>query len=432
MDKIVKNTKTIQEIIDKCHNAGGGRVVIPKGIHFSGPLRLRSNVTLYLEEGAILKASSNIDDYCPIGFKHNEWGDVKSFIYALNEENICIEGKGVIDLSGEDFMDFSKTHNDFPELALIDKDQFEETECKTKSRPNQPIFFYDCKNISIKDVKIKDSPCWTISINSSENIRVYNITIENNLRVPNSDGLHFCSCKNVIVSNSIFICGDDCIALTGITNWDRFCEDILIANCIMETRSAGVRIGHLDSKVRNVLISNLLIKNSNRGIGIFANGKNGIVKNVLINNLNISTKIFAGTWWGKGEPIVILAPCEGNLIEDVNIENVNAYSENGILIYGYDNNIRKVNFRNVNIRLRYGKNRDLFGNYLDLSPSPKIYFPDHEKKIPWIIAKNIYSLGLFGISYGYNSDFDKKDFSIDGVFENINEVYIENVRKDLS
>lgn len=289
MNKIAENTKNIQEAVDKCFKAGGGKVVIPKGVHFSGPLRLRSNVTLYLEEGAILKASPNIDDYYPIGFNHNEWGDVK----------------------------------------------------------------------------IKDSPCWTFSINSSENIRIHNIIIENNLRVPNSDGLHFCSCKNVIISN-------------------------------------------------------LLIKNSNRGIGIFANGKSGVVKNVLINNVSISTKIFAGTWWGKGEPIVMLAHCEGNLIEDVNIENVSAYSENGILIYGCDNNIRKVNFRNINIRLGYSKNRNLFGKYLDLAPSPKIYLPDYEKKIPWIIAKNVRSLGLFGVSYGYNDDFNERDFSIDEIFENIN------------
>lgn len=98
----------------------------------------------------------------------------------------------------------------------------------------------------------------------------------NNLRVPNSDGIHLCSCENAIITDSFFTCGDDCVAISGITNWDKPCENIIVSNCIMQTRSAAVRMGHLDSKVKNVIASNLTILNSNRGIAIFANGKTGM------------------------------------------------------------------------------------------------------------------------------------------------------------
>lgn len=420
------NTKIIQEAIDYCYDHGGGNVIIPKGIYLCKPLRLRSNVTLYLEEGSILKALSNINDYYNIGYYHNEWGEVTSFLYALSEKNISVEGKGIIDLSGESFMDFSKTHNNFPELSSLNEEQIEETECKTKDRPKQPIFFYNCKNITIRDIVIKDSPCWTVSINSSEDIRVDGIQIINNLRVPNSDGLHFCSSRNIKVSNSNFVCGDDCIAITGITNWDIPCENVIVSNCVMETRSAGIRIGHLDSKVRNVILSNSIIRNSNRGIGIFANGRSGYVSSIIINNIIMETKIFAGTWWGKGEPIAILAPEYGNTIEDVSISNIKSRSENGILIYGKNKNIKNVVLKDMDISINLGKNREIFGKYLDLSPSANIPFPDYMRKVPWIIGKDIFSLKIENITYGISKDLENK-VNTEGILEDIKELSIFNV-----
>lgn len=76
----------IQKAIDMCHEKGGGRVVVPAGVYLSRPIELKSNVTLYLEEGAILKASPYIEDYFKIGYYHNEWGDVTSFLFAMNQK----------------------------------------------------------------------------------------------------------------------------------------------------------------------------------------------------------------------------------------------------------------------------------------------------------------------------------------------------------
>ena len=56
-------TENIQKAIDDCFLSGGGRVVIPCGIYITGGLRIRSNVELYLESGAILKGSRNAEDY---------------------------------------------------------------------------------------------------------------------------------------------------------------------------------------------------------------------------------------------------------------------------------------------------------------------------------------------------------------------------------
>jgi len=419
----------IQKAIDMCHEKGGGRVVVPAGVYLSRPIELKSNVTLYLEEGAILKASPYIEDYFKIGYYHNEWGDVTSFLFAMNQKNISIEGKGTIDLSGNIFMDFSQAFNIFDELQNLTPEQFEETECKPKYRPNQPIFFYNCENINLSGISIIDSPCWTVCIHSSKFIQINSIKIVNNLRVPNSDGIHLCSCENGIITNNFFVCGDDCVALSSITNWEKPCKNVIGSNCIRQTRSAALRMGHLDSKIKKGIASNLIVQNSNRGIAIFANGKNGYVKHVIISNVTMSTKIFAGTWWGKGEPIVIAAPEEGNLIEDITISNVKAFSENGIVIYGKNKNIKNVTLKDIDIYLSFGKNRPQFAKKIDLLPSECPDFPEYMRKIPWIFAKDTVNLKLLNINYGYGSSSSNKDYDIEGLFKNLTNCLFSNVAK---
>jgi len=57
------STQKIQNAIDECFLAGGGEVRLEKGDHYSGGLRLRSNVTLRLLSGARLIGSRNPEDY---------------------------------------------------------------------------------------------------------------------------------------------------------------------------------------------------------------------------------------------------------------------------------------------------------------------------------------------------------------------------------
>lgn len=100
------NTTVIQKAIDMCHEAGGGTVLMPKGVYVSGTIFLKSNVTLKLAAGAVLKASPNIGDYRE-DTHHNRYRNEQAldrcFIYAEEQENICIVGTGEIDGSGEAF-----------------------------------------------------------------------------------------------------------------------------------------------------------------------------------------------------------------------------------------------------------------------------------------------------------------------------------------
>jgi polygalacturonase len=148
--------------------------------------------------------------------------------------------------------------------------------------------------LSFQDILIRNAPGWTISISTSRDVKVRGVTIDNRLRVPNNDGIHFSSCQDVIVSDCVFSCGDDCIAVTCASNYDVVCERVVIATHA-GFASAAVRLGYQQSRVRDVVINNLVISDSNRALGIFA-GEGGWVENVVASNLNPHTPD-RRAWW---------------------------------------------------------------------------------------------------------------------------------------
>ena len=80
------------------------------------------------------------------------------------------------------------------------------------------------------------------------------------------------------------------------------CENVAVSNCTLSSRSAGVRVGYGPNPIRNCVFQNLVIRNSNRGLGLFVR-QEGSIENVLFNNIVIQTRLHTGHWWGKGEPI---------------------------------------------------------------------------------------------------------------------------------
>ena len=84
--------------------------------------------------------------------------------------------------------------------------------------------------------------------------------------VPNDYGIHLCSCKGVVISDCNISGGDDCIALSGITNWEKPCEDVVITNCVLRSCSKAIVIGYIYSVVRNCLIMILICMRERRKV----------------------------------------------------------------------------------------------------------------------------------------------------------------------
>lgn len=397
-------TSAIQTAIDACAKAGGGTVVVPPGRYVSGTIELRSRVDLHLEAGAVLVGSPRLEDYRDNGFVHvdnhfsgAEGGKSLSLIYAGGAEDVGIRGRGTIDMSSDAFFDFDtlKPMKGVDEADLTAEQRAEATVVK-KDGPTLPIFFASCTRVEISGVRFVNAPSWTINFTLCTDVKVHHITIRDDLRVPISDGIHICGSTDVIISESVISCGDDCVAITGVTSWDTASERIVITNCTMQSSSAGVRVGFLASKVRDVVVSNLAIHDSSRGFTIFA-GDDGWVENVSIANVIVRSRIRAGNWWGKGEPLVICAAQSSGRIENVTVRGMTARCENGAVIAADGGSVRNIVLDDWTVELAHGPNHALFGGVIDLEPVGLL--PAPVGKAPWLHAWDATGLRLSNIRY---------------------------------
>ena len=409
-------TKALQTAVDACAANGGGIVVVPPGEFVIGSVELRTNVTIEIAGGAVLRGSPDLADYPTVPFVHNEFGEVRSLFWAIGQRNIRLQGAGEIDFNHPAFMEMGR-----PDLRDKDADnvpkynprQIAEMTVVAKARPTQPVFFHDCERLVVEDLLLRQSPCWTLTFSACRDVKVRGITVQNHLNVPNCDGVHVSASRDVLVTGCVFHCADDCVAVGGITEWDRPSENIVISQCTMVSRSAAIRIGHLASKVRNVVCSDLVISDGNRGLLVCA-GDGGWVENVRASNIIMHTHLFAGFWWGKGEPLAIMAAGSGR-IEGVDVSHVRGETEGGIVIAGGEGSIREVSLDDWSLRLSAGNNRPLLGTWIDLQPAE---CPPLEKgQMPWLYADGVSQLHMRNVRAVLNES-DTDAYSIEPIIRN--------------
>ena len=374
------NTLMFQKAVAACVKQNGGTLLVPAGIYRTGPIQLKSNVTLRLEAGAVIRGSEVVADYRVGGRR------TRPLVWAENATNVTICGRGRIDGSGLTFMRLDEPRTiarDFDRRFTRQGQDFMSPGFGTKdgpvtyrSRPNRLIAFYNCKDLMIRDVVVTDAPCWTINFADCENVDIDGVKVLNSLVVPNSDGIHCETCRNVHIANCELVCGDDAICITSVNSREPgVCENVTVTNCTMSSRSAGVRVGYGMNTIRNCVFQNLVIRDTNRGLGLFVR-QQGSVENVLFNNIIIQTRLHTGHWWGKAEPIHIsVLPARDpneklGRIRNVTFTNILAESESGIVLWADEpGRIEDVTLNQIRLRLRKGPLSDSYGGNIDLRPA---------------------------------------------------------------
>lgn len=374
------NADFFAKAIQECHNAGGGKVVVPKGKYKSGPIHLLDNVNLHLEEGAEIQFSTNPNDYLPLvhtSFEGTELMNYSPLVYAFGKKNIAITGKGV--LNGQASIDNwwtwkgSKTYgwkegmpsqndeNGRPRLVEMAEQGVPVSERKFGDgyfiRPSF-VEFFDCKNSLIQGIKITNAPCWIIHPIKSESLTVDGVTIESH--GPNNDGCDPEYCKNVVIKNCTFNTGDDCIAIKSGRNADGRrvaikSERIVVKDCKMIDGHGGVVMGsEISAGVSDVFVENCSMDSPNldRAIRIKTNTKRGgLIENVHVRNLNV----------GKVKEAVLKVNLqyatynnqEGSFmpeVRNITLENVRVKDGGffGILAKGYEASpIKNITFKDV-------------------------------------------------------------------------------------
>ena len=131
-------------------------VCVPAGTFLTGTINLQG-VSLYLEAGAVILGSPNLEDYPEQDYVHNEMGRLRALIVNLSHDHVSITGSGTIDLNGTAFYDTTKMN--VPALGKTFTPE-QEAECTyfIGKRPGQCIFFYDSADILISGITILNAP----------------------------------------------------------------------------------------------------------------------------------------------------------------------------------------------------------------------------------------------------------------------------------
>jgi polygalacturonase len=221
-DSATLNTTFIQQAIDNVSNAGGGTVLIDSGIYSSSTIILKSNVTLRITPGTVLKGLADAS-YPYIAYNTPSWPTYQytqqSMIFAEQASNIRITGGGTIDGNGFQ-INFLSIAKNFRPMGLR---------------------LHDINGLIIDSINLRQAPQWMVHIMGCSNVHINAVDVYNQCWGVN-DGIDIDCCTNVLAENSHFDTNDDCIPVKTQAN-DSVCRDVTIRNCTMATFERPVKVG---------------------------------------------------------------------------------------------------------------------------------------------------------------------------------------------
>lgn len=303
----------IHKAIAACHAAGGGRVVIPRGKWLTGKVHLQSNVNLHLAAGTMLYFSAHPEDYLPAvqsSWEGTECFNYSPLIYAFGCTNVALTGTGTIEAR----MDIWKQWFTRPPAhleALKRLYHFAYTNAPVAQRQMavgenhlrpQFIQFNRCRQVLIEDVKIRNSPFWTIHLLLSADVVVRRVDIV--ARSRNNDGIDPEMTRNLLVEDCRFDQGDDAIAIKAGMDFDGRrlntpSENIVVRNCTMVRGHQLVAIGsELSDGIRNVYVHDCRFENDAANppqniVFIKTNRRRGgFVENIHVENITAKSTKF--------------------------------------------------------------------------------------------------------------------------------------------
>jgi hypothetical protein len=289
-DGIALNTSSIQFAVDYINRNGGGRLIFHVGRYLTGTIYLKSNVTLQLEEGAVLLGSLN-----PFDYERNTW---TALVFAIDQHDVGITGKGMIDGQGKSV---ARNFIEVINKGLI-KDQLRYGRPEAEARPMN-IYMRGCSNIVIRDITLRNSASWNQTYDQCKNLVIDHIAVDNK-EFWNEDGVDIVDCDSVAVINSYIDAGDDGICLKSHTP-KSFCNNIFIHNNVIRTSANAIKFGTASlGGFKNVRIINNKVFDTYRSAIALEAVDGGFVENIVVDSLqvyNTGNVIFlrVGERWGE-------------------------------------------------------------------------------------------------------------------------------------
>lgn len=322
------NTEAFAKAIEHLSQRGGGRLIIPAGVWFTGPIVLQSNINLHLTERAIILFSpdKNLYPLVETSFEGLDTRRCQSPIWGKDLENIAITGSGAIDGNGHYWRPLKKEkaterywkstiarggafkRDDYwmPSAQYLHGDTISdmnvprhlETEEEWASVKDflRPVMvsLQNCTNVLLQGVIFQNSPAWNLHPLMCENVIIDGVQVRNPSYAQNGDGLDLESCKNAIVVNSTFDVGDDGICIKSGKDEDgrrrgRPTENLIVYNCTVFKGHGGFVVGsEMSGGVKNVYVANCQFLGTDVGLRFKSQrGRGGTVENIHITNISM-------------------------------------------------------------------------------------------------------------------------------------------------
>lgn len=292
-DGVTDDTEAVQAAIDGCPK--GGRVVFEEGVYLVRPLTLKSDITLELKAGAVILGDTDEENYPRVPARttvkdkevilatwEGEPHDChQSLISAFKEKNIKIVGEGVIDGNAENSTWWQRPKG------------------REVARPRL-VFLNGCKNVVFHGVTCKNSASWCVHPFFSQNLKFYDLKIENPADAPNTDGINPESCDNVDIIGCKLSVGDDCCAIKsgklymGKT-YKTPASNHTLRNDLFENGHGAIVLGsEMSGGVTDLSVSQCVFSRTERGLRIKTRrgrGKYGIIDGVTFENIKMENVI---------------------------------------------------------------------------------------------------------------------------------------------
>lgn len=266
----------------------GGTLFVPAGKYFLTPIFLKSNITLYLDGGAVLLGNPYRTAYPKLPalcgeinlgtWQGEEAPCFASMITAYGCENVTVTGNGTVDCNA------------------LAGDWYENHRVMRGAWRPRGIFLNRCKNVLISGITVKDTPSWNVHPYFSDNIKLYDLKLKNTPSMPTTDGVDPDACDGVEMAGLDISVGDDCIAIKSGTlafaqKYKRACRNITVRNCLMREGHGGVVFGsELSGGIENVTVTNCLFVGTDRGFRIKTRrgrGRVGITDNIVLDGIEM-------------------------------------------------------------------------------------------------------------------------------------------------
>ncbi|MBS2099690.1 glycoside hydrolase family 28 protein [Carboxylicivirga linearis] len=327
-DGYTDNSKAFFDAIYAVAGKGGGKVIVPRGIFVTGPIVLKSNINLHVEEGAVIRFSRNFDDYPLVetSFEGLNTYRCMSPVYAKDVENIAFTGGGTFDGNGDAWRPVKRskmTANQWNGLlksggVLSDdgsiwypsakskagdsRDNFNVTKFDTKEEYEavrdflRPVLVsvVNCKKVLFDGPTFQNSPAWNLHPLMSEDVIIRNLNVRNPWYSQNGDGLDLESCKNVLIYNNSFDVGDDAICIKSGKDKDGRdrgipTQNVIIKNNVVYHGHGGFVVGsEMSGGVKNIHVSDCVFMGTDIGLRFKSTrGRGGVVENVYISNIDM-------------------------------------------------------------------------------------------------------------------------------------------------